>query len=148
MHASLLKIAFHHRYFSKNFTISAEQQYWKMHQEGWYWGQLYFGDIPEWLLLKDSCNHIFVLEILVYTFYIFFLWWGNSMSNHPIFFDVDTLTSQILFIFSLFVYNVQMINPWKFQPSTPYGSKVIGIWKFDQNECSRVKSTILNLCFL
>ena len=24
---------------------------------------------------------------------------GNSMSNHPIFLDVDTLTSQILFIF-------------------------------------------------
>ena len=39
---------------------------------------------------------------------------GNSMSIHPIFLDVDTLTSQILFFFSLFVDNVEMINPWKF----------------------------------
>ena len=36
---------------------------------------------------------------------------GNSMSNHPIFLDVDTLTSQILFIFSLFLDNVEMNNP-------------------------------------
>ena len=36
---------------------------------------------------------------------------GNSMSSHSIFLDVDTLTSQILFIFSLFVDNVEMINP-------------------------------------
>ena len=53
---------------------------------------------------------------------------GNSMSNHPIFLDVDTLTSQILLIFSLFVDNVEMINPWKFQPLTPNGSKVY--WDF------------------
>ena len=52
------------------------------------------------------------------------------MSNHSIFFDVDTLTFQILFIFfSLFVDNVKMINPWKFQPSTPCGSDVIKILK-------------------
>ena len=60
---------------------------------------------------------------------------GNSMSNHPIFLDVDTLASQILFIFSLFVDNVEMTSPWKFQPSTPYGSKIIEIWKFDRNGC-------------
>ena len=36
---------------------------------------------------------------------------GNSMSNHP---GHDTLTSQVLFIFSLIVDNVEMINPWKF----------------------------------
>ena len=36
---------------------------------------------------------------------------GNSMSNLPVFLDVDTLASQILFIFSLFVDNVEMINP-------------------------------------
>ena len=57
------------------------------------------------------------------------------MSNHPIFLNVDTITSQILFIFSLFVDNVEMINPWKLQPSTPNGSKVIEIWKFDRNGC-------------
>ena len=33
---------------------------------------------------------------------------GNSMSNHP---GHETLTSQILFIVSLFVDNVEMINP-------------------------------------
>ena len=39
------------------------------------------------------------------------------MSNHPIFLDVDTLTSQILFIFLLFVDNVAMINnPENFSP--------------------------------
>ena len=67
------------------------------------------------------------------------------MSNHPVFLDVDILTSKFLFIFSLFVDDVEMINPWKLQPSSPYGSKVIEIWKFDQNGCSRVKSAILNL---
>ena len=40
----------------------------------------------------------------------------NSMSNHWIFLDVDTLTFQILFIFSLFVDNVEMINPENFSP--------------------------------
>ena len=44
---------------------------------------------------------------------------GNSISNHPIFLDVDTLTCHILFIFSLFVDNFEMISPSKFQPSTP-----------------------------
>ena len=52
---------------------------------------------------------------------------GNSMSNDPIFLDVDTLASQILFIFSLFVDNIEMINPRKFQPLVPYCSKVIEI---------------------
>ena len=68
---------------------------------------------------------------------------GNSISNDPIFLDVDT--SQILLISLLFVDNVEMINPWKLQPPTLYSSKVIEIWKFDRNGCSRVKSAILNL---
>ena len=72
--------------------------------------------------------------------YYFWLGVGNSMSNHP---GHDTLTSQILLIFLLFVDNVETINPWKFQTSTSYGSKVIKIWKFDWNGCS-----ILNLRFL
>ena len=41
---------------------------------------------------------------------------GNSMSNHPIFLDVDTLTSPILFIFSACVDNFEIINPWKLYP--------------------------------
>ena len=45
LHESLLQIALRHRYFSKNFTISAEQQ--KMHQDGSFWEQLYFGNIAE-----------------------------------------------------------------------------------------------------
>ena len=69
------------------------------------------------------------------------------MSNYPIFLDVDTFTSQILFIFSIFVDNVEMINPWKFQSLTVYGSKITEIWKFDRNVCSGVKSAILNLRF-
>ena len=72
--------------------------------------------------------------------YYFWLGVGNSMSNHP---GHDTLTSQILLIFSLVVDNVETINPWKFQTSTSYGSKVIKIWKFDRNGCSS-----LNLRFL
>ena len=41
---------------------------------------------------------------------------GNSMSNRQIFLVVDTLTSQILFVFSLFVDNAEMINPENFSP--------------------------------
>ena len=41
---------------------------------------------------------------------------SNSMSNHPIFLDVDTLTSQILLIFSLFVDNVEISIPENFSP--------------------------------
>ena len=70
---------------------------------------------------------------------------GNSMSNDP---EYDTLTSQILFIFSFFVDNVEMINPWKIQPSTSYSYEVIEIWKLDRNGRSGVKSAILNLPLL
>ena len=70
------------------------------------------------------------------------------MSNHSIALDVDNLTSHIFLICLLFVDNVEMINPWKFQLSAPYSSKVIEIWKFDRNECSGVKSAILSLHFL
>ena len=73
LHASLLKIALHHSNISKNLTISAEQRYWKMHPHGCFWWQLQFGNFPEWLLLKDSCNDIFwfILEILSYTYFTF-----------------------------------------------------------------------------
>ena len=42
-----------------------------MHQDGCFWGQLYFRNIPEWLFLKDSCNNIFILNILGYTCFTF-----------------------------------------------------------------------------
>ena len=42
LHGNLQKIALHHRYFSKNFTIVAEQRYWKMYLDGCFWGRIYF----------------------------------------------------------------------------------------------------------
>ena len=56
--------------------------------------------------------------------FLFNMTLGNSMSNHP---GHDIHTSQILFIFLLFVDSVEMTNSCKFQPSTPYRSKVIEI---------------------
>ena len=44
------------------------------------------------------------------------------------FWMLTPLPLKILFIFSLFVDNAQIINPLKFQPSTPYGFKAIEIW--------------------
>ena len=73
LHANLLKIALRNRYFSKNFTTGAEQRYWKMHLDGCFWGRIYFGNIPAWLLLKSSCRRIFVLEILTHILH-FLLW--------------------------------------------------------------------------
>ena len=54
------------------------------------------------------------------------------MSNYP---GHDTLIIQILFIFSIFLDSVEMIDPWKFKPSTPYSSEAIEIFKFDRNGC-------------
>ena len=71
----------------------------------------------------EKLRHFVNSEIL-FKIYLF-CYVGDCISNHPIFLDVDTLTSQILFIFSLFAVNVEMVNPWKCQLSTPYGSKVI-----------------------
>ena len=58
LHTNLLKIALHHRYFSKNFTTGAEQRYWKTLLDGCFWGRIYFGNFPEWLHLEGSCKHI------------------------------------------------------------------------------------------
>ena len=74
LQASLLNVALRQRYFLKNFTISAEQWYWKMHQDGYFWRQFCFRNIPQWLLLKDSCKDIFILEILGYILLLFLLW--------------------------------------------------------------------------
>ena len=52
-HVNLLKTALHQRYFSTNFTASAEL-------DGCFWGRTYFGNIPLWLLLKGSCKVIFI----------------------------------------------------------------------------------------
>ena len=45
------------------------------------------------------------------------------MSNHPIFLDVDTLTSQILATPSPPADNSEMTNPRELQPSTLHGPK-------------------------
>ena len=71
-HRNLLKIALHHRYFSKNFTILAEQRYWKMYLDGCFWRRIYFENIPAWLLLKSSHGRIFVLGILTHTLHFDF----------------------------------------------------------------------------
>ena len=68
----LLKVALRHISFSKNFTIIAKQWYWKMHQDGCFWWQIYFWNIPQWLLLKDSCKDI--LKFWVTHVLHFFLW--------------------------------------------------------------------------
>ena len=73
LHANLLSIALHHKYFSKNFTTGAEQRYWKMHRDGCFWGRICFGNIPAWLFLKGSCKHIFILEIIT----LHFLLWRH-----------------------------------------------------------------------
>ena len=75
LYGNLLKIALHHRYFSKNFTTVAEQRYWKMYLDGCFWGRIYFGNIPAWLVLKSSCRRICVLEII--THILHFLLWGH-----------------------------------------------------------------------
>ena len=46
------KIALRYSNFSKNFTISVEQRYSKMHPDGCFWWKLYFGNSPKWLLLN------------------------------------------------------------------------------------------------
>ena len=85
LHANLLKIALHHRYFSKNFTTSAEQRYWKMHLDGCFWIRIYFGNIPEWLLLKGSHKDLFILEILTYILH--FLLWRQVKEEQKLFFS-------------------------------------------------------------
>ena len=78
LHGNLLKIVLHHRYFSKNFTTSAEQQYWKMYLDGCFWGRMYFGNIPALLFFKSSCRRIFVLEIL-FTFHTLTSCWRGTV---------------------------------------------------------------------
>ena len=43
-------------HFSKNLTTSSEKQFSKIHLDGYLWGQLFFENILEWLLLKGSCE--------------------------------------------------------------------------------------------
>ena len=69
LHGNLLKIAFHHSYFSKNFTTVAEQRYWKMYLDGCFWGRFYFGNISAWLLLKNRCR-LYSFQKFLHIFYI------------------------------------------------------------------------------
>ena len=80
---SSLKIVVHDRCFSKNFTVSAKQRCRNMYLDGGFWGQLYFVNFPEWLLLKDSLKDI--LEILSYTFLHFLL--RHHVKEKQIFMD-------------------------------------------------------------
>ena len=60
VNASLLEIALRQKYFSKKLSTSEKQWYWKMHLDGRFWKPLYFGNIPEWLLVKDNCKVVFI----------------------------------------------------------------------------------------
>ena len=42
LHANLLKITLHHRYFSRNLTIISGQRYWKINLDGYFWGQIFW----------------------------------------------------------------------------------------------------------
>ena len=59
LHANLLKsysiTVFFHKCWAAILKVA----------DGCFWGQLYFGNISEWLLLSDSCKAKFILEILI-----------------------------------------------------------------------------------
>ena len=55
-HGNLLKIPLHYRYFSKNFTTIAEQRYWKMYLDGWFWGRIHLGNILHGCFSKVAAN--------------------------------------------------------------------------------------------
>ena len=57
--------------FFEEFHYKCKTAIMKMYQDDCFWGQLYFRNIPLWLLLKDSCKDIFILEILGYTYFTF-----------------------------------------------------------------------------
>ena len=73
LHENLLKIALHHRHFSKSFTTTADQRCWKMYLDHCLLGRIYFGNVPAWLLLKSSCRRIFVLELLTHILHFLLL---------------------------------------------------------------------------
>ena len=68
-YGNLLKIALHHSYFSKNLTSVAEQWYWKIYLDGWFWRRFYLRNIPVWLLLKSSCR-LYLFQKFLHIFYI------------------------------------------------------------------------------
>ena len=62
-YANLIKIALHHRHFSKKLTTNSKQQYRKIHLNGCFIAQLFFENVPEWLLLKGTCEDLFILKV-------------------------------------------------------------------------------------
>ena len=73
LNANLEIIALHQRYFSKNFTTGAEQRYWKVYNDGCFWGRIYFWNIPAFLL--KAAGNIFIWKIL--TYFLHFLLWRH-----------------------------------------------------------------------
>ena len=74
LQANLLKIALHHRYFSKNFTTGAEQRYWKMHLDAASEDEFILETFIYGCSSKAAAN-IFILEIL--TNILHFLLWRH-----------------------------------------------------------------------
>ena len=65
------------RYISHNLPTSQEQRYWKIHFDGCFWEHVYFGNIPEWLLLKTTATiYLLILIVKQTSFYGFFLGQG------------------------------------------------------------------------
>ena len=85
LHSNLLKIALHHRYFTNNVTTSSEQRYWKIHLNGYFWGQSFSENIPEWLLLKGNCDNIFILKVLMATHILHLLLWRHVKEERILF---------------------------------------------------------------
>ena len=109
----------------------------------------------------NSLQFCFLLKLCFFTrcLYSHYNWWrerGTKINPSTIFegcyLNLRKKIGKFINKMILDNLNIQEIelftDPWKFQPSTPYSSKVIEIWKFDRNGCSGVKSTILNICFL
>ena len=70
LYVNLLKITFHHRYFSKNLTSGSEEQYWKTHLDGYFWEQFFLRAFLNGCFLKVAGKR-----------YIFYISYRDVMSK-------------------------------------------------------------------
>ena len=80
-----LELALDYRYFTNNVTTSSEKRYWKIHLNGYFWGQSFSKNIPEWLLLKGNCDNIFILKVLMATHILNLLPWRHVKEKRILF---------------------------------------------------------------
>ena len=67
-----------------------------------------------------------------------------SISNHPEYWNIDTLTSLICLKFLPVVDIIKTRKSWKYELLTPNGSEIMSFFRFYLNHVSQVKSAILN----